>query len=188
MTDIVATEIKKDAGWLTFGGVLTVIVGVLALSSPFYAGVAVSMFAGAALLVGGVIRAIAGFKAQSWGGTILALLVGLATTVCGLIVLARPLLGLASLTLVLAFYFVVSGIMQSMFAFELKPNNGWVWTLVGGLVSIALGVMIWRQWPVSGAWAVGTLVGIHLIFDGWSEIALGSAARSAAGEVEQAAG
>jgi uncharacterized membrane protein HdeD (DUF308 family) len=55
--------------------------------------------------------------------------------------------------------------------------TGWVWTLVSGIVSLLLGMLIWSQWPLSGVWAVGLLVGINILFSGWSLIALGAAAR-----------
>jgi hypothetical protein len=61
---------------------------------------------------------------------------------------------------------------------EAKKNGGWGWTFFSGLVTLFLGGLIWSQWPLSGIWAVGTLVGIHLIFDGWAEIAVASAARA----------
>jgi uncharacterized membrane protein HdeD (DUF308 family) len=46
-----------------------------------------------------------------------------------------------------------------------------------------LGVMLWRQFPLSGIWAVGTLVGIQLIMSGWTLIAVGSLAKSAVQKV-----
>jgi uncharacterized membrane protein HdeD (DUF308 family) len=65
-----------------------------------------------------------------------------------------------------------------MLSFRLKPAKGWGWTLFSGIVTVLLGGLIWSEWPISGVWAIGTLLGIHLIFDGWSEIALASAARA----------
>ena len=56
---------------------------------------------------------------------------------------------------------------------------------VSGLASLVLGIMIIRQWPVSGAWAVGMLVGIRLIFSGWSMIALGGIGAAAADDIER---
>ena len=96
----------------------------------------------------------------------------------GLLILVNPLFGLASLTLMLAIYFVVEGIMVAMLGFKLKPAKGWGWTLFSGVVTFFLGGLIWSQWPISGVWAIGTLLGIHLIFDGWAEIAVATAARA----------
>ena len=93
--------------------------------------------------------------------------------------LARPAMALATITLVLAAYFIVNGVFEIIWAFRLRPIKGWGWTLFSGVVALALGVMIWRQFPVSGIWAVGTLAGIHLIFGGSSVASVCGAARKA---------
>ena len=90
---------------------------------------------------------------------------------------SRPGAALVTLTLFLAAYFVVDGIFEIIEAFDLKPIQGWGWMLFGGIVSILLGIMIWRQWPVSGAWAIGILFGIKLIFAGWAMVGIGTAGR-----------
>ena len=93
-------------------------------------------------------------------------------------------MALATLTLVLAVYFVVDGVFQIIWAFRLRPIKGWGWTLFSGIAALVLGVMIWRQFPVSGIWAVGTLAGIHMIFGGSSMASVSRAARSAAKEAQ----
>ena len=65
----------------------------------------------------------------------------------------------------------------------MRPLKGWVWMLVSGIVAIALGFLIAREWPLTGTWAVGVLVGSRLIFAGWSMIALGAVGRDIADEV-----
>ena len=105
----------------------------------------------------------------------------------GVFLLARPLIGLAALTMVLAAFFFADGIIEVVYAFKLRPVKGWGWMLFSGIVAGLLGVLIMYQWPVSGAWAIGVLVGVRLIFTGWSVIALGSFARGAIDEVESAA-
>ena len=103
---------------------------------------------------------------------------------CGVVMLARPMLGLASLTMVLAIYFLVDGVFEIIAAFKIRGERGWFWLILGGIVSLVLAYFIWREWPVSGTWAVGILVGIRLIFAGWSMIALGGMGEAAADEVE----
>jgi uncharacterized membrane protein HdeD (DUF308 family) len=179
-----AKAVKKDATTLIILGVLTVILGVLAMMSPMMAGMAVSMMVGFLLILAGITRTIFAFKAQSWGKGILAFVLGLLTLLVGLAMVFRPVLGLTSLTLVLAAYFFIDGIFEIFEAFDLKPLKGWGWMLFGGIVSVLLGFMIWAQWPVSGAWAIGILVGIKLIFAGWAMVGIGAAGRSIAGTAE----
>jgi uncharacterized membrane protein HdeD (DUF308 family) len=74
----------------------------------------------------------------------------------------------------------VDGVFEIIWAFRLRPIKGWGWTLFSGIASLVLGILIWRQFPVSGMWAVGTLAGIHMIFAGSSIASLCRAARSGA--------
>jgi len=108
---------------------------------------------------------------------ILTFVMGGLTVVAGLLVIAHPLAGLKFLTLLLIAYFVVEGLVQIAHAFSLRPISGWGWTLFSGIVSLLLGIMLWRQWPLSGAWAVGVLIGVRILFTGWSMVALGMAGR-----------
>jgi len=177
----VAHAVKKDSTALLILGIVTVILGVLAMMAPMMTGVAVALMVGILLIGGGIMRTIFAFKCKSWGAGILVFLLGILTLLVGLYMVARPGVALATLTLFLAAYFVVDGIFEIVQAFDLKPIQGWGWMLFGGIISILLGVMIWRQWPVSGAWAIGILVGIKLIFAGWAMAGIGAAGRSAAG-------
>jgi len=122
------------------------------------------------------------FKMGSFGHGLLVFLLGLLSIVIGGYMLSRPGMALATLTLVLAVYFVVDGVFQSIWAFRLRPIKGWGWSLFSGVVSLALGIMIWRQFPVSGIWAVGTLAGIHMVFGGSSVASVCATARKAADE------
>lgn len=179
-----AKAVKKDATTLIILGVLTVILGVLAMMSPMVAGMTVAVMVGFLLIIGGIARTIFAFKAQSWGKGILAFVLGVLTLLIGLVMVFRPVLGLTSLTMVLAAYFFIDGFFEIFEAFDLKPLKGWGWMLFGGIVSVLLGFLIWRQWPVSGAWAIGILVGIKLIFAGVAMVAIGGAGRSVAGAAE----
>jgi uncharacterized membrane protein HdeD (DUF308 family) len=182
--DSMIAEVEKRGNFLLFLGVLTVILGMLCMAATLVTGLAVGMLVGGLLLVGGVVRLIFAFKAESWGAGMFRFITGALSVLCGLIMLGRPLLGLASLTLVLAVYFLVDGIFQMITAFQIKPQQGWGWVLFSGLAAFLLGYLIWSQWPFSGVWAVGILVGINLFMSGWSMIAWGGTARGIADEMQ----
>jgi uncharacterized membrane protein HdeD (DUF308 family) len=95
----------------------------------------------------------------------------------------QPLEGLASITLFLSAYFIVTGIFELVGAIQIRPAAGWSWMLFNAIVTLLLGLMIWRQFPLSGAWAVGVLFGAKLIFSGTSLIIIGRAVRGAAKDV-----
>jgi hypothetical protein len=106
--------------------------------------------------------------------------IGLLGVAAGLLMVSRPLIGLVTMTMLLAVYFLVDGLSEIIAAFKIKPDRGWGWVLFNGIIAVLLGLMIWRQWPVSGAWAIGVLVGIHILMTGWSVIIFGTGARSVA--------
>ena len=179
-------EAKKNSGFLIFLGILTVIFGVVAIGSPLITGVAVSVFVGFLLLASGVAQIVHALKSKQWGTGFWGTVIGLLSVVAGLLMIFRPMVGLVTMTILLAIYFLVDGISEIIAAFKIKPDQGWGWLLFNGIVAVLLGVMIWRQWPVSGAWAIGILVGIHILITGWSMIILGTGARRVAGAIEDA--
>jgi uncharacterized membrane protein HdeD (DUF308 family) len=171
---------------LIFLGIMTVIFGVVAIGSPLITGVAVAMFVGFLLLASGVARIVHALKSRQWGTGFWGTVIGLLGVVAGLLMIFRPLVGLVTMTLLIAFYFLVDGICEIIAAFKIKPDQGWGWVLFNGIIAVVLGLMIWRQWPVSGAWAIGLLVGIHILLTGWSMVILGTGARRVAGAIEDA--
>jgi len=183
-----ANAVKKDSTTLIILGVLTAILGVLAMMAPMMTGVAVALLLGILLIGAGIMRTIFAFKCQSWGKGILVFVLGLLTLLVGLYMVVRPGVALATLTLVLAAYFFVDGIFEIFEAFDLKPLKGWGWMLFGGIVSIILGIVIWRGWPESSMLWVGILVGIKLIFAGWAMVGIGAAGRSVASTAEDVVG
>lgn len=179
-------EAKKNAGFLVFMGVLTVLFGVAAIAAPLASGVAVTIVVGALMLMMGIARLLHAFKAKQWGVGIWGSLVGLLSIGAGVLMWSRPLLGLATMTLLLAAYFLIDGVCEIVVAFRMRPDAGWGWMLFGGIVAAVLGLMIWRQWPLSGGWAIGTLFGVHILMTGWSMIVLGTGARRLSDVVEEA--
>jgi len=181
--DMLST-LKKHAGLGMALGIVIAIAGVLAVISPMVAGLSVTIAVGVLLMVSGVSRLFLAFKMGSFGRGLLVFLLGALTLVVGGYLIARPGMGLATLTLVLAAYLFVDGAFEIVYAFRLRPIKGWGWTVFSGIAALVLGIMIWRQFPVSGMWAVGTIAGIHMIFAGSSTASLSSAAKSAAKEAQ----
>jgi len=175
-----AHEAKKNAGWLVVLGVVTVIAGFLSVGSPLASGLAVTFIIGFAVTIGGVARTIGAFSAGSFGQGALGFIGGILTLGAGLILVARPGIGLETLTLLLGACLVVDGIAGAILAFNVRPETGWGWMLFSAAMALVLGIFLLSEWPLSGVWAIGTLVGINLIFAGFSLIFVGAAARSLA--------
>ena len=97
-----------------------------------------------------------------------------------------PILSLFGLTGLLMAYFVADGAFAIISGVRGRPEPGWGWVIVSGIASIVLAVLLWREWPASGAYAVGLLVGIRLIFSGWSIAMLGMLGDATVDVVEEA--
>ena len=174
-------EVVKAGGTkATIFGIIAIILGILAMLTPVLTGLSVVFFLGVLVLIGGIVRIIWAFQAGSFGKGILMFAIGGLTLLCGIALLANPLFASGVLTFILAVYFIIDGISEIAASFRLRPQAGWGWMLFGGIVSIWLGIMIWRQFPLSGVWAIGILLGIKLFFVGLIMVMDGSAVRSMA--------
>jgi len=173
----------KTAKWL---GILLVVAGFLSLMAPLVSGLSIAMMIGFLLLVSGVAHLVFVFRAGSFGKGVVMVVLGVLNLIAGLVVVAQPGLALVTLTLFLAAYFAATGVTEIVAAFQARPAQGWGWLAFGGVLSLALGIMIWRQLPLSGAWAVGVLVGVRMLSSGWALFALGGAAARSAGAAEAA--
>jgi len=170
-------DAKKNAGLIIVLGVVTVIAGFLALVMPWASGVGIAIFVGIALVFGGVARLVGAFSAGSFGRGTLAFIGGALTLLAGALMVARPGIALATLTLMLGAYLLVDGVFGAVLAFQVKPEKGWGWMLLSAVMSLLLGFLLLREWPLTGLWAIGTLVGIHMLFAGFSMISIGTSAR-----------
>jgi uncharacterized membrane protein HdeD (DUF308 family) len=170
--------LSRNWGWLLALGILMIILGVFAIGAPVVATIAFQVMLGWLLVIGGIAEAIHAFMAQSWRGFLFELLSAILYVVVGVLLLINPVLGAAALTLLLAVFLVVEGIFKIIMALRVRDHRGWGWLLASGVLSLILGAMIWAQWPASGLWVIGLLVGIQLLFTGWSLVMLALAARS----------
>ncbi len=168
---------RKNAGRMIFAGVLSVIAGLLCIARPAFGSMSVTLIVGFMMIVGGVARMFGVFSADSFGHGLLALLGGILTLLAGLVTVAMPGLGLATLTLILAIWLLVDGLSGIMLSFRLRPGHGWGWVLLSSVAALILGCMLLAHWPWSGLVAVGLLAGINLLMSGLSMISIGAAVR-----------
>jgi len=179
ISDFVADSIRVDARLGAMSGFLLVVLGVLAVATPLLSGIAVSSLLGALMIAAGMTTVFFCFKAGSFGSGFGEFLLGGITMFAGGVILGMPGESLVALTAVLIAYFIIDGIYTSYVAFKRRSSEdtkkGWGWVLASGLSSIALGGLIAYQWPESTNYALGLVVGIRLIFTGWTVAMLGMA-------------
>jgi uncharacterized membrane protein HdeD (DUF308 family) len=168
-----ANSMRTNWGWFLALGIVQIVAGMLAVSFAFSATVASVVTLGVLLLVAGGAQVGAAIWARDWSGFFLFLLVGVLYAVAGFFTLQQPVLAAESLTLMLAAAFVVGGVFRIIVAL-VERFASWGWVLANGTITVLLGIAIWQQWPASGLWVIGMLVGIDLIVNGvtWSALAV----------------
>lgn len=167
-------EIKISPRALLILGIIFVVLGFLAILLPVVASFVVTTFVGWLLVIGGVLYGYHAFGMRGGRNIAATLLLAILTLASGIILLVFPLAGLITLTMFLAAYFIAAGILKVIHALQRRGIPGWGWALVSGLISIALGVLIWSGFPGTALWVLGVIIGIDLIFYGWALIFLQS--------------
>jgi uncharacterized membrane protein HdeD (DUF308 family) len=160
-------------------GALLIVLGMMAIGSPFLAAVAVNVVVAWLLVLAGVVHLMLAFRAHGAGSRTWKILVGIAYLCFGGYMIVHPVLGVATLTLVLASLFLIEGILNIVMFVKMRPAQGSSWLLIDGIITLLLGLLIYMQWPSSSAWAIGTLVGISMIFSGVARVMMSLAARKA---------
>ncbi len=178
--------IKDNAKLAITIGIILIVVGVLAIAAPLAAGVSITIVVGTLLIIGGIGECFLAFQAGAFGRGLLIFIVGALMAAAGFYMVSQPVAGLAAITLFLTAYFIVSGIIEIIAAVQIRPSSGWGWMLFNGIVTLVLGILLWRQFPLSGAWAVGVLFGIKMIFSGWTLVFIGNAVKGAVTEATAA--
>ena len=177
MANAMTGDVHKATTWSIVLSVLMIAAGVLAIFSPAIAGVAVTIFFAWLLIVSGVLHLAYAWQAGHAGAIVWEILVGILYGGIGFYLLANPGAGLASLTLALAVYLVLEGVLEFVLSFQLRPLPGSGWLLFDGIVTLALAAMIGSAWPISSVWAIGTLVGVSMFSSGVTRLIVSVAAR-----------
>jgi uncharacterized membrane protein HdeD (DUF308 family) len=168
---------NQSVGWSIGLSVLMIVAGVLAIVIPPAAGLTVILVVAWMLMFSGAAHLVFAWHTRTTGGMLWELLLSALYIFVGAYALVHPVAGLASLTLFLAAYLFVEGVLEFVLSFRLRPMRGSTWLLVDGIVTVVLAILIWRTWPSSTEWVIGTLVGISMLFSGVSRLALSMAAR-----------
>ena len=172
--------VRRASTWSILWGASLICLGMLSLAMPLVAAVAINVLIGWLIVLAGVVHLVVAFHSREAGSVIWRLLVGLAYICFGGYVIARPDLGVVTLTLLLGSLFLVEGIFNIILYFRAPSIMRSSWFLLDGIVTLLLGAMIYMQWPSSAAWAIGTLVGVSLIFSGVTRVMVSLTVRKVA--------
>jgi len=177
MNTTAATIVKESVGWSIGLSILMILAGFLAIVIPQAAGIAVNLLVAWLLIFSGAAHLVFAWHTRTTGGILWGILLGILYVFVGAYLLLHPVAGLASLTLALAIYLFAEGVLELVLAFVLRPMLSSGWLILDGIITLVLAGMIWKTWPSSTEWVIGTLVGVSMLFSGISRLMLSLAAR-----------
>ncbi|MEJ2010428.1 MAG: HdeD family acid-resistance protein [Acidobacteriota bacterium] len=177
MSVTAATIPRPASGWSILWAILMIVAGLFALALPWAATFGAVLVIGWLLVFSSVFQALHAFQAQGVGSILWKLLVALLYLGVGFYFITHPVLGMAALTLGIAIFFLVEGIADLVTYFKERKSPGSGWILFDGIVTLVLGLLIWRHWPSSALWAVGVLLGISMLLTGITRLMLTLAVR-----------
>lgn len=171
-------RLRKEWWVFLLLGVLLILGGAACIAYPFFTSVGVMVFLGVTLMLAGLFLIISAFWTGKWSAFVLQILIGLLYAVAGFLVADAPIASAALFTLLIAGFFVVAGIFRIVYALmERFPQWGWV--LFNGIITLILGLIIFKSFKQFSAgesadvfWIIGLLVGIELVFNGWTWVML----------------
>ena len=163
--------------WFLVLGAVLFLGGVLAVMLPAVSTFAASLVLGLVLAAVGLVQIVQSFQVKAWTGFIWNLLIGIIQLVGGGLIYLNPLAGAIAITALIAVVFLVQGFTQIALAFSLRPQTGWGWLLVSGLIALFASAALLLKFPYTSIYTPGTIAGISLIFAGAAYIAMALTAR-----------
>ena len=179
MSDLTASDDgprpRTGWGWFVALGIAQLVLGIIAWFDAIAFTIAGVFFIGALLLVAGGFQIVHAFMDREWRSFLFHLLAGALYVIGGFLIMAEPLEGALVITILVSAALVVGGIFRIVIAAQHRAMTGWVLMLIGGLVSVAVGIMLWATLPWSGLWVLGTLIAVELVVQGvcWLQFGLG---------------
>ena len=167
-------EIVQYWGWFLAFGVGLLLLGIVAIVRSVTATIISMLFFGWLLVLACGIEVAQAVMVGHWAGFFHHLVAAILFGVTGFLIVTRPLLGAEVATMLMAVFFLISGLFQFIGSLWVALP-GWGWQAVDGVITFVLGLLVLAQWPVSGLWVIGFFIGIDLIFYGaaWIALALG---------------
>jgi uncharacterized membrane protein HdeD (DUF308 family) len=170
-------DLRAHRGWLLASGCISIIAGMAAIAYSVIATLVSVIFLAVLLIFAGILEGAYATRHRERGHVTLHLLEALLAIVIGALLLRSPVPGAIVLTMLVATYFVISGVFRVIGSLALRVPN-WGWLLLSGIVNLALGIIVWAGWPGTGLWVLGMFIGVNWIFRGWAQAMLALALRS----------
>lgn len=174
-----AADISAKWAWFVVLGIVMIALGAIARLSVGSDVAAGTILIGASPLVAGAFQIIHAFLTKEWFGFVVSLSCGVLYLIGGLLIMNEPVQGALALTVLAGATLAVSGIMRIVLALEHRDMPAWGIVLFSGVVSIAVGCLLYVSLPWVGLWVLGTLIAVELVAQGLSWLYVGFALRTA---------
>ena len=171
--------LKMSGRALMLGGIVLVVFGILLLLSPVAAGELVVMLVALVLVLTGLAQAFQAFRVRNRAEALVSGVLGVIVAGLGVMVWLNPEIGSGFLTALLMIFFITHGLWKVTTAWRFRGMNGWAWLMASGVLSLIFVYLLWAQWPLAGAWAIGVFIGLDLLLSGIAMIILSLATRRA---------
>jgi uncharacterized membrane protein HdeD (DUF308 family) len=178
MSTITSGGIVKDSiGWGIALSIVLILAGILAILVPPAAGIAVAVLIAWLLTLSGVMHLVFAWHVRSTSGVAWEIVIGLLYLALGFFLFAQPVSALVTLTLFLAGYLFVRGVLEIVVGVRMRALSGSGWLIVNGILTLLAGLFVALSWPSSSEWAIGTVLGISMLLGGISRLSLCMGAR-----------
>lgn len=176
MTDVRQAELgaggtpRAGAGWawILAYGVISAMLGLFAFFTPFSATFAAVLTVGVMLVLTGVLSLVAGVFTKGHHHRTYSIVLGALSLIAGLLTIFRPVSGAISLTLLIAAWLVVRGVMEIVWGVRHQRHRAAMILL--GALNIIIAVFILATFPLSAATLPGYVLGLTLLFGGVTAI------------------
>ena len=177
----VERELRERWKTLRIVGILAIVAGAVCIAVPAIASVGTAIFIGWILVFAGAWMLFDAWSVRGAGRIAIRVVWAVLTEIAGFYLLLAPLEGTVTLTFVLVAYFIAIGIVRIAEGFAIRGTPGAGMVGLNGFLSLLVGLLILLDFPSSADWAIGLLVGIDLLFAGFSLLGIASAGKRLAG-------
>ena len=177
-TESIAPAIKKVSPWLIGWSTVTFVCGILAMILPLTISFGIALIIGCLILAAGIGHLFYAFQARSVDGFLWQILLSTLYVMAAICLLVNPLLSVLSLSLFLAIFLILEGIVEFALYFRVRRFHHSIWLLIDGVGTLVLGILLLSQWPPASPEIIGALIGISLMLSAVSRLIFTMAIRA----------
>jgi uncharacterized membrane protein HdeD (DUF308 family) len=152
--------------------VLLIVLGIIAIVLPAFSTLVAESWIALILISAGAAKLFYAVQTRDDKGFLWKILLSILYVATGVMLFVNPLTGILTLTLLLGSFLLTEGLFELVLAFQLRPQQNWVWVLGNAIVTLGLGALVWLQWPSDAPWLIGTVIGASVLFTGVSRLML----------------